>query len=170
MPIADRVVERAAEPLLALPQRLLGRPPAPAKAFGLERLLDGPAETSQPILEQVVGGPELDALGRALVPDRARDADQRDVEPARLQELERPRGLELGQVVVGDDQLRLGRERRPVLALAVDPLPGGLDARSAQLAEDQLGVLRPVLDEEQAEPGGRLGRGRVRHGRPRAAG
>src|SRR5207248_8434351 len=74
-----------------------------------------------------------------------------DIEVALFQHVKRTRGSELGQAVVGEDQVQprfqLGGECR----LGIDPLPGNGEAGAPQVLGNQQGVIGPVLQDQDTQ-------------------
>ena len=86
---------------------------APGSRHGGDRadgaLGRGP-QTHEPVLEQVVTRSKPHGLHRRVLADRSRNDDERDVQPALAQELQRPQAAELRHRIVRDDQVDLSVE------------------------------------------------------------
>ena len=67
--------------------------------------------------------------------------------------LQRPPGVEPGQVVVGQDQLEILSQGVDEVGFGVHPPPGRIEARRLDLADDELGIIGDVLEDQQAERG-----------------
>jgi hypothetical protein len=122
-----------------------------AQAALFERLVHRHAEARQSVLQEVVRGPLLDAGDRGLLADRSRDHDQRNAQLTFTQDLEGARRTEPGQRVVAQDQVDRSGQGGQVSCLIFDPLPTYRVAGMLQLADEQVGVFREVLDNHQAE-------------------
>jgi hypothetical protein len=86
-----------------------------------------------------------------LLADGARDDDKRQVEAGFLRQRKRCFGAEMGHRPVGDDDVprlfqcsahRFGR---------LHPLERGIEPAAAKLAQQQLGVVFPILDDQHPE-------------------
>src|SRR5207248_7682032 len=66
-------------------------------------------------------------------------------------DFQRPDGIELWLVIVGQDQVQLGVEVGLVARLVVHPAPIELIAGPAELVKGQVGVLRPVFEDQSAK-------------------
>src|SRR5829696_758972 len=93
------------EAVLAQAQRLLDSLALPPYLHLPELALDGGAQPAHVLLGQVVVGPRLHDLHRRVLPDLARDDDERDVVPQLPQQLQGVWRPEAGHVVVGDNDL-----------------------------------------------------------------
>jgi len=113
---------------------------------------DRGAEPREVVLHDVVARARAHGLHGGLLADRARDDDEGRVDAAGLQQRERFGSAEARQVVIGDHEVpRTARERRLELGRGLDALGRRLVAGAPQLAQQQLRVVRGVLDEEQAQ-------------------
>ena len=59
-----------------------------------------------------------------------------------------PHGVELRQVVVGEDQIGSGIEAFQIIFLRLNAAPGGLEAGGVELHHHQLGVVGLILQDE----------------------
>src|SRR5262249_35035813 len=97
-------------------------------------------------------------LDRGFLPDGPRDDDERDVEAQGLDHPERGEAAEPGDQPVAEDGVPgPALERRPHGCLVVDALDGDVREAAAELAGDQLGVGRVVLDVQDAERAAHVG-------------
>src|ERR1022692_4671043 len=108
-----------------------------------QRVLDRGPQAAQAILEEVVGA----ALphhgdGRVFADGPGHD-DERDVQPALLQQLQRPSGFQFRHAVIGEDHVGRRVEVRQKVRFGLHPLPLRIVAAAAQLVRHQLGVLGP---------------------------
>lgn len=65
----------------------------------------GQTEAIEPVFQQIIADPPLDAFGNQFIAQRARNDDVRNIEFRFLQRLERVQAVELRQVVVGEDDV-----------------------------------------------------------------
>jgi hypothetical protein len=150
--------------LLRLPAR---QPDGPDLAGGPDRV----GEAGEALLEDVVVGSGLDAVGRGFLVERARHDDERQVRPERPDDLQRLHAIPGGKREVREDDVRCERlERLAELGLRLDPAPLALDPGSAELANLELGVRRNVLEDEGPEGIGGRWNGRRHRRLTRAAG
>ena len=131
-------------------ERLLAFPLPPSQLRLLEGVLHGGSESPHPVLEDIVNDPEADGGDREVLADRTRDDDERDLQAGLLHQLQGPQRIEVGLMVVGDDQVELGVEIGLEARLVVDPPPAGIEAGATELVQGQVGVLRPILQDQQA--------------------
>ncbi len=145
-------IEHRAEALLAAVQGGLG-PLALALGLRVPKLaLDGWEEAREAVPHHEILGARLHQ-GRGLIrADVAGDDQEGGVEPRLLQEGERRGRAEARQRVVAQhDVPLLLPEGRPQAGLGLHPLRRGLVAAAAQLAQQQLGIVLGVLDQQHAE-------------------
>ena len=81
--------------------------------------------------------------------------------------LQRPPGIESGKVIVGQDQIEIVTEGGDEVGFGVHPPPARLEACRPELADDQLGVVGEVLEDQQAERAGSHASTSVRPTAPR---
>ncbi len=132
-------------------QRSLCQELAPAQLPLLDRILDGGAQPCQPVLEDIVHGPQTHGRNRQVFTDGTRDDDKGDVQAHLLHDFQRPDGIELWLVIVGEDQVEFGVEVGLEAGLVVDAAPVELVAGPAELVKGKLGVLRPVFQDQYAQ-------------------
>ncbi len=121
-------------------------------ALGLAQLpLDCRQQARQPVLGHEIVRAGAHRGDRDLLLDCARDDQERQVEAAPLHQRQRFEGAELRHRPVGDDGVPLAVERRRHRRLGIHALPARLVAAAAQFAQQQLGVVRVVLDDQQAQ-------------------
>ena len=130
---------------------LLGEATLDARIAVGERAPHREAEPTEPVLDQVVGRAAPHALDRLLLAHRPADHDERDVGTARVQQIERLEGAELGQAVVGEDDVRSLVEQAEVPRRILGAAPLGVEAGPAQLGDDQLGVEDAIFEHEQLD-------------------
>ena len=83
--------------------------------------LDRGGEPRHPVFQQIVGGAEAHQTDGRVLPDRAGDDDERDVEPRVAQELQRIGSAEAREVIVADDRIpRAVAQRRHHLLPRLD--------------------------------------------------
>jgi len=126
--------------------------------LGIAQLaLDGHHQPSQVSLEQKVVHARPHGCDRDVLSDGSRDDDERQVEVQLAHEREGLRTAEAGDRVVRDDHVPPFFGQRGVhLGGGLDPPRDGTVAPALELPDDQLYVVRIVLDQQGAElPAGR---------------
>ena len=146
----DRVHDVLAHPAIPLLDLPLPLPHAPV----FEGADDGGAQPREAVLQEIVGGAPLHAFNRRLLGDGAGDDDERDIQRALLQELQGAGGVEHGQMVVGQDDVDVRSQIGEKLALALHPLPVGVESRSPELVEHELGISLEIFQDQHLERGG----------------
>src|SRR5262249_42747498 len=137
--------------LLAVADPTLGI--AHARPFDTEEqcALDGRDETAGIVLENVIHGPVVQSLDRALLAERAGDEYEGDVRSLARGDMQRRKAIEARNREVGDDDVRRevaqGSSEAP---LRVDADRHTLDASCAQLLDGEVGVGRVILDDQYA--------------------
>ncbi len=129
------------ESLVGLP---LLAPGAVPRDGGLQRV----AQPGEAILEQIVRGAALDAIGGELVVERAGDDEGGKIGPPPLEYLEHAERAEGRHLEVRDDCVIGLGEGRDKIRLVVDPRPPRIHARTAHDRLDELGVVGIVFHEE----------------------
>ena len=129
-------------------QRVLDLLPLVRQAAMLDRLLDRGTQPPEPVLEQVVGGALPHALGGGLLAHRAADDDHRDRQGHPVHVRNRPERVEARKGKVRKHDVELLVEGGDEVVLAVDVRPLGIEALAAQLGHHQLGIGRPVLEDQ----------------------
>ena len=122
---------------------------------------DGRPERLEPVLGDVVGGPDAQGVGDELLADRGRDEDHGEAGVPLARDRHRGRAREARHVPVHQGELRphLG-QAGPQAGLVRDDPRLDLEPRLAQGAHDELGVVGVVLDEQDPQ-GWRQGLGHV---------
>ena len=105
----------------------------------------------QPVLEQVIGGTLPEAFDRRLIAEGTRDHDEGDVQPALLQAVQGLQGVELGEMIIGEDDAEGRFEVGEVVGLGFHSTPVGLEAGAAEFVHDQQCVGEPVFEDEDAK-------------------
>ena len=132
-------------------QRGLGAVALGAEGLLGQGLLDRGAEADQAVLEEVVAGPQPQALQGDRLAHGAGDDDDGEVPAPRAHGLEGLAGGEGRQGVIGEDEVEGGLEVGEVVRLGLHPLPrGGVPGR-AQVLNHHRGVRGTVLQDEDAE-------------------
>ena len=90
-------------------------------------------------------------LDRGILADVARDDDKRNVEVGRFEHGEGARRTELRLAVIGDDQVPTGAKLGREFWLGLDALPCDGETGTAEVLGDQQGVIRPVLQDQDAQ-------------------
>jgi len=124
-------------------------------ALAISRLITsssyrGP-QPRQAVLEQVVAGPLSHGGHGDVFTHGPRHDQERDVLPSLSQAIEGGQGVELGQLVVREDQVGGRVEAGEKVRLGFDPLPLRFQAGPAQLVEHQLGIGLAVFDDQNAD-------------------
>ena len=96
-------IENATEPPQVLVLRYVG---GSSFGRGADFALDDGSQAREVALENVVVRAAAHDRHRGVFTDGSGDHDKRDIEVALLQHVKRPRGTELGQAVVGEDQVQ----------------------------------------------------------------
>src|ERR1700738_3586772 len=113
-------------------------------------LTAGPSPV-QRILEDIVHRAQPHGRDRQVLADGTRDDDKGDIQAHLLHDLQRPDGIELRLVIVGQDQVELGVEVGLEARLIVHPAPVEVIAGPTELVKRQVGVLRPVFQDQNAQ-------------------
>ena len=108
-------------------------------------------EPGQPVLEQVVGGAPLEALHRRLVPQGAGDDDDGDVQVPLLHQPQGLQGVELGEVVIGQDQVGGGVEEDEESGSVCTRSSNGSKPARRSSWRIKPGVVRAVFEQEHTE-------------------
>jgi hypothetical protein len=108
-------------------------------------------KTSQAVLEQVIGRALPHCADGRIFADGAGDDDERDVPAALVQQVQRAYGVELGQRMIGEDEVQLWREAREVFRLGVHTLPRWIEAGTPEVMQHQLGVGLAVLKDQHSQ-------------------
>jgi hypothetical protein len=151
-------IECQAQALLAQPELLLAILPSPSGVDLLELPGNCRDKTGEVALVDEVPGSCSERIGSLLLPDHAGDQDGREIDVALSEQRERVEGGSTAlQAVVEEHELpRTVVKRLQHLAAARDPACNELEAASAQLVQDQLGVAGRVLEEQDVQGRGRL--------------
>ena len=128
-------------------------PPALAPSGCLAQLpLHGGNQASRPVFHDVIVGAGLHGRHGLFLADRAGNNEERQVLAARLEQLQRGRPAEVGQLVIGQHNVPpLSVERGAHRLGRLDALPHHVVAAFAQLAHHQPRVVFRVLDDQAAE-------------------
>ena len=153
--LRQAVDQRAEQHALFFERRLGLAPLAPLARFRQRAHHDG-RQALQPVLQHVVGRAALQRFDRAFLAERAGDEDEGNVGRVLQQDLQRRETVEAGQRVVGEHQVRRrAGQRLAEIALRDDVPPVDVDPVLRQLQLDQLGVVRIVLQQHEAQRCGR---------------
>ena len=148
------VLDEGTEAPLAGEEPLLGQSLLVPQPLPLQRPQHGRAQAGQPVLEHEVGCPLLHEPDGQVLADRAGDDDERHVQPPLPQPRQRPDRVELGQAVIGEDDVGRELQAPDVVLLRVHARPVRLEARLAQRVHRQLGVGGFVLEDQDAQGDG----------------
>ena len=114
--------------------------------------LDDGHQPLEVVLRHVVAGAGLHGRHRLLFADRAGHDDERHVEPAVPEQLERRGSAEVRQAVVADYNVpRLPIERGPHGAGGFHAFDDRLEAAAGELADKEARVVLGVLYQQEAE-------------------
>ena len=133
-------------------QPLVGQPLFAAGAVPIDRCQHGVTEPGEPVLEKVVGGAALDAIGGEFVVQGSGDDEGRDVYGSFLEYLEDAERAERRHLEVGNQCVVWFGEGRQEVRLVVDFGPARVDPGAADYRFHQLRVVGIVFDEEYLEP------------------
>ena len=114
---------------------------------------DRPSQPPQPVLQQVVVSAELHQLDRGAFPDGSRHDDERQVGAVGLLDAEGAFRVELGEAVVGQDEIPRSLQRSDELRLRRHAIDLAVESGEKELGLDQLGVERIVFDHDDSEGG-----------------
>ena len=148
------MLDEGTEAPLAGEAPLLGQSVLVPQPLPLQRPQHGRAQAGQPVLDHEVGCPLLQEPDGQVLGDRAGDDDERHVQPPLPQPRQRPDRVELGQVVIGEDDVGRELQAPDVVLLRVHARPVRLEASLAQRVHRQLGVGGFVLKDQDAQGDG----------------
>src|SRR5258706_13010504 len=100
----------------------------------------GRPEAGHAVFEEIVGGAFFYACHRDFFIDAAGDDDERNIKYRLLQQLKRPLGVELRQVMVRQYDVGMAAQRRGILCLRVDSTPRWIEAGTPQFIHHELGI------------------------------
>ena len=143
--VGQAVVER-----VVLERRLCETLPA-AKLRLLDGVLDRRSQPAEPVFQHIIHRTLTHGGHGQVVAHRARHDHKGDLQARFLHQLEATQGIELGLVIVGQDQVQLGVEVGLEAGFVIDPAPGRVEAGAAELPERELGVLGSVFQDQQAQ-------------------
>ena len=132
-------------------ERCLCQPLSAAELRLLDGVLDRRPQPAEPVLKHVVHRALTHRRHRQVVADRARHDHEGDLQAGILHQLQGSQGVELGLVIVGQDQVQLGIEIGFEAGLVIDPPPGRVKTSPTELPEGQFGVLGAVLQDQQTQ-------------------
>jgi hypothetical protein len=144
-----RIMHGEAKAFLAL----LEFPQRPASGVPIRHFsqgpLDGRNQSGPAVLQDVIHRALTQGLDGPLLAYGSRDEDERRVGPALQRDLQCQRPIEAGQGVVGQDQVG-GEVLEGVLIVGFGFDASRIDAQTIapHLAQQELGVLRAILDHE----------------------
>ena len=118
---------------------------------GADFAFDGRPQPGKVLLEYVVACATAHHGDGGILTDRPGDDDKWDVEASLFQYVKRAWGTELGQVVVGDDQVKTRIQLGRKAGLGVHPFPDRGQTRVTQVLRDELGIVGLILDDQDAE-------------------
>src|SRR5262249_41245491 len=114
-------------------------------------------DARQALFQHVVGGADLHRLDRHLLAELSRHEDERQLGALLDGELQRRQAVEGRQRKVGQDEVeRIALERREELLARLHSRDIAVDAARLEHALDELGVLRVVLEVQDAQRSGHL--------------
>src|ERR1700694_2745640 len=148
----DNPIERRIEDASESPQVLtLRRAGGLSFDSGADLTLDDRAQAGKVLLENVVACATAHHGDSGILADGPGDNDERDVEVGLLEHVKGARSTELGQVIVGDDEVWLRAQLGGESPLGINPLPGDGEAGAPQVLGNQQGVIGPVLHDQDAQ-------------------
>jgi hypothetical protein len=127
------------------------------------RLQDGIAQPREPVLQEIVDSAMLDALRRGFIPKKSRHDKDRHLRPDRSRKVHRSNAIEVRQRIVGQDDLGLAAQRGHEALFVINDRRLRDIASNSQRPENQLGIVRVILNEDKPKPCGGLNR--LIHGR-----
>ena len=126
-------------------------PLGPVRGF-TQRAAHRGRDPRQSVLQDVVGGADLERFDRHLLAERSGDEDERHLGASLTRELQRRQAVEGGQREVGEDQIEAAcRERGVEIVPGVDPRHLAGDAVVLEQGANQLGVVGVVLEVQNAQ-------------------
>ena len=118
-----------------------------------ERPFHGACQPRRPVFEQVIRGAIAHRLHGHIFAHRAGNQDEGDVPPACPQQFQGPQPAEVRHRIVGQNDLRRVLQCGQKVRLGLHARPLGIKTGAAQLAHQQVRVIRVVLDNQQSQPG-----------------
>ena len=146
-PVESGIKDAAKPPVVVA----LRRPGGLSFGRGADLALDGRSQPRKVALEDVVVRAAAHCRDGGIFTDGPRDDDKWDIEVESFQDLERPGSAELGEAVVGNDQVEPGRQPGDKSGLRVDALPDGVETGVVKVLCDEGGIVGPVLNDQDAE-------------------
>lgn len=127
------------EPLLGLPL-LLDQP------FAFQRLRHRMPEPGETIFQQVVRRPGLHAFHGHILADASGDDDERQIEPALVEQVQGFAGRELRHGIVGEDEVRRLIQFAEIGGLGVHSPALGIESRLPQRLDHQFRIGGKVFE------------------------
>src|SRR5476651_493303 len=90
---------------------------------------DGRAQAAQPVLQQIIGRAQFDALDSLFVADGSTDNNKRNVKAAGAEQFERAHRVPSGQRVIGKDHIDIRLQLRHELGLRSEEHTSELQSR-----------------------------------------
>jgi hypothetical protein len=129
-----------------------------AQRFFAQGSIQRERQALQPIFQDVVADALLDAIDRGFFSERSRHQQKRNVAPGRAQIGESVEPAPAGQTIVGQHGVQETIRQHPAKFVACfRQRRFNAKARIAKLEQNQLDVVRRMLDEQNAQRRGHVG-------------
>src|SRR5450759_1511017 len=114
-------------------------------------LLDGSPQASQPVFQDVVSNSLFHGSYRNVLPNRAGNHDERNLQPPLLQKTERSQGVELWHSVVGQNDVRECVQLRQEIRFRLHRHPRRVITRSAQFVKNKLSIRLIIFKNQNSK-------------------
>ena len=109
------------------------------------------SQPGEPIFEEIVGGPLLQTLDSRLVSQGTGDHDHRYIQAPIGHQAQGSQRVELGHMVVKQDEVQLRVKLGNKVDLGLDPFAQWSEAGTAKLVEDQSSVVVTIFEQKNVE-------------------